>query len=132
MKKVLTILGVACIIFSLCACSSSAPTTSSKASKKAVSIGKQAVELIDQYLDGEGEYRAIVDKLDELHHKLEYVYDYTYPYTDEQRADSDIHRYILFATTHITSDHLGGTPENYEKIIEERNIIASLIAEGSR
>lgn len=132
MKKVLAILGVACIVFSVCACSSSAPVPTSKASSKAVSIGKQAFDIIDQYLDGTETYRTVSDTLYDLHDRMRYASEYSYPYTDEQRADYDIQRYILFASTYIHIDHNGGTPENYEKIISYRNKIAGLVGEDAR
>lgn len=63
MRKLISLLLVTCMVFTLCACGS-APQGMSKETYK---LGKQAIKVMDQYLAGKISDDEAFDKLDEIY-----------------------------------------------------------------
>lgn len=95
-----------------------------KASQKAISIGKQAVDIADNYLDGELSYLTACDKLDELNQKMDYVDNLKHE-DKNKAADFGISGDILILSTEILSDGSANTSDTYKSVIEARNTLAS-------
>lgn len=123
MRKCLIFLIIGSMLLSFAACGASA----SKASKKGLSVATQAVELLDNYLDGKENGSFVYEKLDDLCSQMNYTSDYVGTQkTDEQAADYEIHRQLLFASTAVMHDKFNGDAETYENVIEKRNALAVL------
>lgn len=123
MKKIITILAVIAIIMSCTSCGMPA----SKASKKGLSIAKQAVEIMDKYLDGKETGDSTDTKLEDLYEQMRYAGEYAgTQMTEEQKADYEIHRILLFAWISVGTDKHNGNADTYEKVINERNRLAEL------
>lgn len=123
MKRVFIALTVIALLFVLVSCGASTPT----ASKKGISVATQAVELLDNYLDGKENGSFVYEKLDDLCSQMNYTSDYVGTQkTDEQAADYEIHRQLLFASTAVMHDKFNGDAETYENVIEKRNALAVL------
>lgn len=128
MRKVFALLLILAVL--LCGCSTGKQV---KASNMAVSIGKQAVQLIDDYLDGTKNARDVQSQLMELYEKTNYASEHTAKdWTEEQRDDWFIHSSILSAEANIGFYAYDSTPEKYDKIIECRNKIAELVGVDKR
>lgn len=102
-----------------------------KASDKAISVGKQAVEVADDYLDGKSTYDTAYDKLDALLEELDYVDDLTdsdenYPYDFYIQLD------VLDVQTQILLDDMKSTAETYDNILKSRNDLADEVGISSR
>lgn len=69
MKKAISILLTIAILFTVSGCSGT------KASDKAVSVAKKAVEVVDDYLDGKITYKSASEKIDDLYNEMAYVDD---------------------------------------------------------
>lgn len=127
MRKAVVLLLILAVL--LCACSQANVT----ASAKAVSVGKQAVEAIDAYLDGSATSKETGDKLSELARQLSYTSDYAGTnMTDQQRSDWYIKTDIDLAGHDIIMDNYNGTPETYDEIVKQRNEIAELVGVDKR
>ncbi len=95
----------------------------SKASAKAVSVAKSAVEVADDYLDGRLSYSQADAKLDQLKEEMAYVDDLKQG--DENKAsDFSISVSITLLSTDIFHDSVNKTSESYNKVIETRNDLA--------
>ena len=127
MRKVFALLLILAVL--LCGCSQAKVT----ASAKAVSIGKQAVEALDGYLDGTMSYKDAHDAVDEAARKMEYASNYKAPdWTEEQKTDWFIHSALVSAGHDLIMDNYEGTPERYNDIVETRNKIAEYVGLGKR
>lgn len=101
---------------------------SANASEKAVSAAKQAIECVDDYLDGKVGYDDISDKLDEIGNSMEYASEYTPEEKNEdpqKYSDYRIHFELLLLPHSILMDSIESDPESYQEIIDCRNKIAS-------
>lgn len=94
-----------------------------KASKKAVSVAKQAVEVADEYLDGGLTYSEAIDKLDALESDMAYVDDLDAG-DEHKTADWSISVSIVLLSSNILFDHMDSTSESYDKVLDERNSLA--------
>lgn len=122
-KKMLCI----ALMSTLVACSGSDP----KASDKAISVGKQAIVTVDDYLDGNITYDEADNKLSELYDDMSYVSDMDED--DEHKAyDSSIEVDLLTISHNVTMDHFQGSNETYDDIMESRNELAEKIGEKDR
>ena len=123
MRKVIAVLMI--IVAFLCSCSNAKEV---KASNMAVSVGKQAIQLIDDYLDGRKNAHDVQQELMALHEKMSYTSDYVgTEMTAEQRDDWSISNAILSAEANIGFYEYDSNPENYNTIIERRNNLADLV-----
>lgn len=105
------------------------------ASDKAVSIAKQAIEVVDQYLDGGVDGSEASDKLDELKEEMEYVDDMPTGTSEEKRrhtADSSIATDIFILSTDIVLDKHNADADSYDKLVDKRNELAEEIGESKR
>lgn len=105
------------------------------ASDKAVSIAKQAIEVVDQYLDGGVDGSEASDKLDELKEEMEYVDDMPTGTSKEKRrhtADSSIATDIFILSTDIVLDKHNADADSYDKLVDKRNELAEEIGESKR
>lgn len=130
MKKIFVTILVAVLLLSCVSCA----TTS--ASIKAVSVGKQAIVILDDYLDGKQDYKSAYEQLEELFDQMKYAEAYDKidfsDRTDEQIADKDVYFYLLSSKTYLISDNMDRTPESYEKLLENRNKLARVIGVAER
>lgn len=122
MKKILPFWLAAIMVLALTGCGGI------DASNKAVSIGKQALTAVDEYLDGESEYFNVKDRLDECYDELEYADDLPI----DEKADWYIRVDILNMSAYLNSDHYDGNAETYDKLIESRNSLAEDLGEKTR
>lgn len=105
------------------------------ASDKAVSVAKQAIEVVDQYLDGETDGSEASDKLDELKEEMEYVDDMPTGTSEEKRrhtADSSIAADIFILSTDIVLDKHDADADSYDELVDKRNELAEKIGEDER
>lgn len=93
----------------------------SELSSKAQAVAKQAVEVADGYLDGELDYDAASEVLDELDEEMEYVYGNEDPNMDDMGVSSD----ISLLSHAILMDDLDETSESYDEVVDKRNDIAN-------
>jgi len=105
-------------VLSLTACSSD-----TKASEKAISVAKSAIEVADNYLDNKISKDEADSQLSSLKSDMSYVDDMEQ--NDEHKAtDFSISSSITMLSTNIFHDSLDSTNETYDKILETRNDIA--------
>lgn len=105
------------------------------ASDKAVSVAKQAIEVVDQYLDGETDGSEASDKLDELKEKMEYVDDMPTGTSKEKRqhtADSSVATDIFILSADIVLDKHDADVDSYDELVSKRNELAEKIGEDER
>ena len=101
-------------------------TVKKYASAKAISVGTQAIDLADEYLDG-ADYYTVKAKLEDLEDEMDYVDDMPTDTTEEKRvhtADRSIQLSIFLISTDITLDYCSDDNETYDSIIESRNELA--------
>ena len=123
MKKIALFLLIVASLISVTACG-----TSSKASKKGQSVAKQAVEVLDDYLDGIENGKDAYEKLERLYDQMNYAGEYEgIRLTDEEKTDRFIHSYLLYAQIAVSNDKFEGDAETYEEVIAERNRLAALV-----
>lgn len=117
---------VAVCVFSFTGCGGS------KASEKAVSVGKQALTVADNYLDGSISNDEARSKIEELLAELDYVDGMDR--TDEHYAeDFAIRVDVTCLSTSILHDSdVFGDDSSYESVVEDRNNLAKDIGEKSR
>lgn len=102
-----------------------------KCSAKAISVGKQAISVVDDYLDGNISYYTADSKLDELYDDMEYANDL--PYDDEYRtADLFVRWDISLCESDLVLDWVKCTSESYNNLIDSRNKLAEEIGEKKR
>lgn len=127
MKKTLVL--ILAVVLLLTACSGGKVA----ASAKAVSVGKQAVETIDAYLDGSLSGKDANEKLSDLGRQLEYTGEYAgKKMSDQESADWFIKVDIDLANHEIIMDAYKGSPETFDKIAEKRNEIAERVGVSKR
>lgn len=127
MKKTLVL--ILAVVLLLSACSGTKVT----ASAKAVSVGKQAVEALDAYLDGSISGKDVNEKLSDLAKQLEYTSEYAGTnMTDQQRDDWYVKSDLVSANHAIIVDGYRGSPEAFDQIIEMRNAIAKIVGVPAR
>ena len=130
MKKILVLIFVNLFLLSCVSCA----TTS--ASIKAVSVGKQAIVILDDYLDGKQDYKSAYEQVEELFDQMKYAESYNEidysDRTDEQKADKDVYFYLLSSKIYLISDNMDRTPESYAKVLEIRNELAQVIGVSDR
>jgi len=102
-----------------------------KASDKAISVGKQAIAVADDYLDGSLTYNAASDKLDDLKEQMKYVDDLKQG-DENKAADFSVSSGITILSSAIFSDSIGSSDDTYNKIVEARNSLAEKIGEKKR
>lgn len=101
------------------------------ASDKALSVGKQAISIVDEYLDGTATYEEAYEKLSELQEEMDYVDDMDRE--NEHRVDDFLISSDLIMLSHrLLMDYYDGTDETYNDIIEQRNDLAEEIGESKR
>lgn len=101
-----------------------------KASDKAVSIGKQALTVVDGYLDGTIEYTSAKSQIEKLCDKMSYASDLDTD--DEYYSDISVKHYILLISSSMIWDNYDSDLETYEELVEERNKLAECIGEDTR
>ena len=102
-----------------------------KASDKAVSVGKQAIAVADDYLDGKMSYKDANEKLSELKEEMEYV-DNLEQGDKHKAADFGVSTGILTLSTSMLSDSFDSTSDTYAKVVEARNSLAEKIGQKKR
>lgn len=104
-----------------------------KASEKAVSIGKSAIAIADDYLDNNVSSDVAVSRLESLNEKMEYV-DNLPEDTAEERAvrtaDFSVSVSLTILCHDITMDSIDNG--HYSQIKESRNKLAKEIGEKAR
>ena len=125
MKKVIMpFLCLSLILFAAC-------STGIDASDKAVSVAKNAIEVVDAYLDGEMTYSETSDQLDTLKSEMDYV-DEMEPGAEHKAEDFSIGAKILMLSTKVTSNSIYGDSESYEEVVDARNELAEDVGLGKR
>lgn len=120
------ILVIVVLVIALSGCSGS-----TKASDKAISIGKQAVSVVDDYLDGKLTYDEADEKLDGLKSDMQYVDDL--PQDDEHKAaDFGISTDITLISHDLLIDNVDNTSESYDELVDRRNALAEEVGEKKR
>ena len=101
------------------------------ASEKAKNIGKQGIEAVDAYLDGNATYKATSEKLDSLYSQLSYVNDMD---QDDKNffPDFEIQTDFLLMKSALGIDGYRGNAESYDNLIESRNNLAGHIGAKKR
>ena len=118
MKRILVLILAVTLLLAACG-------QKTAASAKAVSLAKQAVEALDNYLDGSVSYKDAHDVVEEAAKKMEYTSSYSAKdWTEEQKADWYIHSELVMAAHDLLMDNYEGTPERFNEIVERRNKIA--------
>lgn len=94
-----------------------------KASKKAISVAENAIQVVDDYLDGKITATAANDKLKELKKEMEYVDTLT---SDDKNKASDfsISTSLTTLSSSILSDSYKSSDDTYDKIVDGRNSLA--------
>lgn len=105
------------VLFALSGCSST------KASDKAVSIAKQAIEAVDDYLDGKITYDSVSAKIDDLCNEMAYVDDLDRD-DEHKAADYSISVSISTLPSDLLWDNYHNDDESYAKVVETRNELA--------
>lgn len=122
MKKIGSVLLCVLLLLTMNACSGKG----ANASDKAISVGKSAVEVVDNYLDNKIDGKEAGEKLDELYAEMEYVDDL--PQDDEHKAhDFLISSDILSLSTKMIWVDYDEDSEAYDEILETRNELAESI-----
>lgn len=103
-----------------------------KVSNKAQSVGKSAIEVVDQYLDGDLDYDDVSDQLDELSEELDYTSEDSDKDKDTHFGDSSVQSDIVLLGSEIFQDHFEGTSDTYDDIVDKRNELAETIGEKKR
>ena len=109
---------LALVVFLSCGCGSK-----TKASDKAISVAKQAVEVADNYLDGKVSKDIAYDKLNSLYDEMSYV---------DNLTDSDPNKtedfYIQLDTLHLSTsvllNDINNDSKSYDEVIKARNDLA--------
>ena len=101
------------------------------ASKDSLSLGKEALEIADSYLDSEIDGDDAVDQLEELYNTL-------FEYAEDEGEDSGTYEqdtmiaaYTFSVQMYIWNCEYYGTDEYYDKLIEARNNLAETIGEDT-
>ena len=116
------ILAVAAIV----ATNASNSSAKSNATAKGASVAKQAVALLDDYLDG-GDFETVKDGLDDLYDEMDYVDTMPTDTSEESRqhtADLCISLILATARVQLIEDNYNGDYETYAEILEQRNELA--------
>lgn len=101
------------------------------ASEKAISVGKQALEATDCYLDGEATYDRAYEKIGDLYSDMSYVSDQEF--NEEHHAeDSMIRTHISSIQTRLTSDNFHNDSDSYKELLDARNKLAEDLGEKKR
>ncbi len=102
-----------------------------KASDKAISVGKQAIAVADDYLDGKLTYHTADEKLGELCDEMDYVDDLEQG-DKNKAADFSVQADIVTLSSAIFNDSVDKSDKTYEKVKDKRNEIAEDIGEKKR
>lgn len=94
-----------------------------KASDKAVSVAKRAIQVADDYLDGKLSYSEANDKLVVLDAEMDYANDLDIK-AENKAADVSISVDITILSSSIFQDYYYGTSESYDKVLNARNSLA--------
>lgn len=103
----------------------------SKASDKAVSVGKRAIEVVDEYLDGQVSYSAADIQLDELKEQMSYVDDLEHG-AKNKATDFSISTSITLISSDMFQDSYKSTSETYDKLLQSRNELANKVGVKKR
>ena len=128
MKKMIVVLLLISSVL-LCSC---VAKVESKASSKALSVAKQAIQVLDGYLDGTTNNKECINKLKELNDQLDYVHGNKSQMSDEETADWQISARITAANHKVLMDGTNGNAATYQEVIDARNELAKIIGEKSR
>ncbi|MGN0321277.1 MAG: hypothetical protein ACI4D1_10215 [Lachnospira sp.] len=101
------------IILLLTACGNDGP----KASNKAISCAKEAVEIAEGYLSYDIDYDEANERLNELREDMEYVSEMSKD-DEHYSADFSIQINLLGLSTALVSDNYKSSDETYDKIQE--------------
>ena len=112
------------LLLSLTACGS-------KASEKAINLGKQAVEAVDRYMDGSANYRTTQDRIDELYDQFDYL-DSMDKSDEVYLADFMIKINLLRVSTDLLMDDIHGDIESYNELKSSRNDLAGNVGARKR
>lgn len=117
MKKLLVLLLILIFVpFTITACCK-------KASDKAITVAKSAVDIADGYLDYEITYSEASNAIDELQEDMEYVDNLAQ--NDKNKAkDFGISTDLLSLSSSLLIDDYQDTSESYDKVVEARNRLA--------
>lgn len=91
-------------------------------SDKAMSVAKQAVKVIDDYLEGNISYEEARDKISGLDDDMEYAN--SIEYGEEHYDDRWLRHDLTMLSFSLMSDRWDGDLESYEELVEDRNKIA--------
>ena len=124
-RKIVALVLALVLVTGLVACSGR------KASDKAISVGKEALEVVDGYLDRKISSADAREKLDSLKTDMEYVNDLS---SDDKNKIPDffVQSDLLILSSSILTDGLSGTDETYAKVLKARNELAKNIGEKAR
>lgn len=124
MKRFLSLALAAMLLITACSCSGGG----GNASDKAVSVASQAIEIADQYLDGDIDAGEADEKLDDLIEQMSYVDDLPDETAEESRqraADFLISTDLTVLSYSIFNDNYEQTSDSYDEVVENRNELAS-------
>ncbi len=123
MKRFALFLLIVALLMGVAACS-----PASKASQKGQSVAKQAIETLDDYLDGNTTLDSAREKLFDLHDQMSYTNEYAgKEKTDAQQEDWFISHHLLMAALAVDMDSYKGNADTYDDIIKQRNELAALV-----
>ena len=108
----ISILVAIAILFTVSGCSGT------NASDKAVSVAKQVIETIDDYLDGKITYKSASEKNDDLCEEMAEIGD------KHKTADFSINSSILILSSKLLWDNYDSTDETYADVVDTRNTLA--------
>jgi len=101
------------------------------ASDKAISVGKKALGITDDYLDKSISADSARTKLDALKADMEYVGELEHG-VKNKAADFSVQTSLLSLSTYILSDSVKNNDESYANILKSRNNLAKTIGERKR
>lgn len=122
------VLPILTIVMFLVACGSKVNATD-----KAISVGRSAIEIADEYLDNNCTADSALRDLEALIEKMEYVDSMPTGTAEEQSqhsADFGVESYLVILNHDILMDKYHN--DRYDDIVETRNNIAELIGEDRR
>lgn len=122
MKKAYALLLSLALVISLAGCGGGP-----EGSDKAISTGKQAVEVADKYLDGEYDDDEAIEKITKLDDAMDYTSDLSF--TEPDRAVATC---ISSIWHDILMDHIDQTAESYDELVGSRNKLAELVGMKKR
>lgn len=127
MKKLCVLIASALFLLAAAGCGGS----NVKASDKAISVGKQVIAVVDDYLDGKLTYDDAYEAIDQLHSDMDYASDLAGA-DMSIIADNGVYSRIFGIQIDMIDENLKNDSESYDELIESRNVLADYIGEDKR